>query len=43
MEPSDIKDLFMYNHIVRQRYIDEFQKIFLGKRCLETMTQHGYL
>lgn len=26
MEPSDIKDLFMYNHIVRQRYIDEFQK-----------------
>jgi uncharacterized damage-inducible protein DinB len=26
MEPSDIKELFMYNHIVRQRYIDEFQK-----------------
>jgi uncharacterized damage-inducible protein DinB len=26
MQPSDIKELFMYNHIVRQRYIDEFQK-----------------
>ena len=26
MEPSDIKEIFMYNHIVRQRYIDEFQK-----------------
>ena len=26
MEPSDIKELFMYNHIVRQSYIDEFQK-----------------
>jgi uncharacterized damage-inducible protein DinB len=26
MESSDIKELFMYNHTVRQRYIDEFQK-----------------
>ena len=26
MEPSDIKELFMYNHTVRQSYIDEFQK-----------------
>ena len=26
MEPSDIKELFMYNHTVRQNYIDEFQK-----------------
>ena len=26
MEPSDIKELFMYNHIIRQSYIDEFQK-----------------
>lgn len=26
MEPSDIKELFMYNHTVRQSYIDEFKK-----------------
>ena len=26
MESSDIKELFMYNHTVRQRYIDEFKK-----------------
>ena len=26
MEPSDIKELFTYNHTVRQSYLDEFQK-----------------
>ena len=26
MEPSDIKELFAYNHIVRQSYLDGFQK-----------------
>jgi uncharacterized damage-inducible protein DinB len=28
MEPSDFKELFTYNHKVRQNYIDTFQKKF---------------
>jgi hypothetical protein len=43
MEPSDIKELFMYNHTVRQSYIDEFQKNIPWQEMLEIMTQHGYL